>query len=510
MSTKSIPRLVIGGTSSGVGKTTFSMGLMAAFRRRGLRVQPFKVGPDYIDPSYHLAATGTPSRNLDSWMVPREALLELFDRACRGADLAIVEGVMGVFDGHSGREESGSTAQIAKWLGAPVLMLMDAGKMARSAGAMALGYARFDPALRVAGFVLNNVAGETHYGYARDAIESAGIGPVLGYLPRDPGMVLPERHLGLVPTPERALPEGFLDRLVGLIEAHLDVDAILRIAESADSTQHSALSTQNSAPGGQDARAPGRTQHSALSTQHQAGETPALPAELRTQNPEPRTLFPPEPVPARATIAVARDEAFNFYYEDNLDLLEAHGAKLVPFSPLRDPAIPPEADALYLGGGFPEVHAAGLAANEPMGESIRRAVERGMPCYAECGGLMYLTEAIVDAEGARYPMVGLLPGRCSMEKSRLQLAYVETRSLQTSLLGPAGVQARGHEFHWARWDGLDPASGAYRLTNQGDRIEGYARGNLLASFVHLHFGTNPALAPAFVESACAYQRQRLG
>ncbi len=480
-----IPRLVIGGTSSGVGKTTFSMGLMAALRRRGLKVQPFKVGPDYIDPSYHQAATGVPSRNLDSWMLPREALLELFTRACRGADVAMVEGVMGLFDGHSGRDETGSTAQIAKILGAPVLLLMNAGKLARSAGAMALGYARFDPALRVAGFVLNNVAGESHYGYARDAIEAAGLGPVVGYLPRDPRLVLPERHLGLVPTPEVSLPEGFLDRLVELLEAHLDVDAILRMAQSANS--------------------------------HQPAFSPPLVGEGQGERsvPSPQSsvlgpLFPAEPVPARATIAIARDGAFNFYYQDNLDLLEAHGARLLPFSPMDDPSIPPEADALYLGGGFPEMHAARLAANCSMLASVRRAAEAGMPIYAECGGLMYLTRGIVDGAGTNHPMVGLLPGGCSMEGSHLHLAYVEARALRTNLLGPSGTAARGHEFHWSHWEGLDPESGAYQLTNKGNRIEGYARGSLLASFVHLHFGTNPALAPAFVESAHAYRLSRRG
>ncbi|MCL4369406.1 MAG: cobyrinate a,c-diamide synthase [Chloroflexi bacterium] len=485
-----IPRLVIGGTSSGVGKTTFSMGLMAALHRRGLRVQPFKVGPDYIDPSYHQAATGVPSRNLDSWMVPREALLELLARACRGADVAVVEGVMGVFDGFSGREEAGSTAQIAKWLNAPALLLINAGKMARSAGAMALGYARFDPALRVAGFVLNNVAGETHYGYAREAIEATGVGPVLGYLPRDARMVLPERHLGLVPTPERALPEGFLDRLVGLVEAHLDVEAILKIARSAVGSQLSAISYQQSAAGPE-------------------GAVPSpQPSVLATQSPALSPLFPAELVQTRATIAVAQDEAFNFYYQDNLDLLEAHGARLLPFSPLRDRAIPPEADALYLGGGFPEVHASRLSANGSMLESVRRAGEAGMPLYAECGGLMYLTQGIVDGTGTRHTAVGLLPGYCSMEGSRLHLAYVEVSALRATPLGPAGTLARGHEFHWSRWEGLDPDFGAYLLTNRSNRIEGYARGSLLASFVHLHFGANPALAPAFVESARAYREAK--
>ncbi|MGE5620015.1 MAG: cobyrinate a,c-diamide synthase [Sphingomonadaceae bacterium] len=464
-----IPRLVIGGTSSGVGKTTLSAGLMAALRSRGLRVQPFKVGPDYIDPSYHQAAAGAPSRNLDSWMVPEGALMELFPRACEGADVAVVEGVMGVFDGFGGRDDAGSTAEIAKLLNAPVLLTMNVGKMARSAGAMALGYARFDPALRVAGFLLNGVASEGHYQMAREAIEGCGAGPVLGYLPRVPDLQLPERHLGLVPTAERSLPEGFLERLVGLIETHVDVERVLEIARSAASAQR---------------------------------------PEAGTQAPAPGTLFPREPVPPKATIALAADEAFNFYYQDNLDLLRAHGARLLPFSPLRDQAIPPEADALYLGGGFPEMHAGRLSAGRPMLESIRRAAQAGMPIYAECGGLMYLTQGIVDADGGRHPMVGLLPGWCTMEGSRLQMGYVEVASLRPTPLGPAGTRARGHEFHWSRWEGMEPSLGAYRILNQGDRSEGYAQGNLLATFVHLHFGANPGLAPAFVESALTFRRLR--
>jgi cobyrinic acid a,c-diamide synthase len=456
------PTIVIGGVSSGVGKTTVSIGLMAALARRGLRVQPFKVGPDYIDPSYHLAATGIPSRNLDSWMVPRAGLLELFHRACRGADIAVVEGVMGIFDGYSGRDEAGSSAQIAKLLDAPVLLLMDARKMARSAGAMALGYARFDPAMRVGGFLLNGIAGETHYRTVQEAIEGTGVGPVLGYLPRDPILAQPERHLGLVPTPERSLPEGFLDRLVGLVESHFDLDRIIAIA-GADRIE--------------------------------------VAAGFRDGG----TLFPPEPLPQRAVIAFARDEAFNFYYQDNLDLLEDHGARLVPFSPIHDRSIPDEVGALYLGGGFPEMHAAAISQNHAMLAEMRGAVEAGMPIHAECGGLIYLSRGVVDADGSRYPMVGALPGWCSMAGRRLSLGYLEATTLKATPLGPAGTEVRGHEFHYSHWDGQDDDSAAYQITNRTGRVEGYARGNLLASFLHLHFGANPRLAPAFVESAAAYR-----
>ncbi len=465
---------MIAGAASGVGKTTITVGVMAALRRRGVAVQPFKVGPDYIDPSFHMLATGVPSRNLDGWMVPPAALKELFDRACRRADVAVIEGVMGLFDGVGGRDEEGSTAQVAKAVGAPVVLVLDVRGTARSAAAMALGYARFDPGLPLAGFLLNNVGSETHFRWAREAIEATGVGPVLGYLPRRADLKLPERHLGLVPAAENPMPEGFLDRLVELVESHVDLDGLMAIAVS-----RGECGGEGSGDEGGCAPKEGGT------AQDRGG--PAL--------------FPDEPLPPRAVIAVAWDEAFSFYYQDNLDLLEAHGARLVRFSPLRDAEIPPETGALYLGGGFPEMFAAQLAANRGMLESIRGVVRDGLPTYAECGGLMYLCEAIAGMDGRLHEMVGVLPGRCSMEEKRLKLGYLETRSLRDTPLGPSDTLARGHEFHWSRWDGLDPTTAAYALLNQEGRPEGYARGSLLASFVHLHFASNPALAPAFVHAA---------
>ncbi len=470
------PRFVIAGTSSGVGKTTIAVGLLAALRRRGLRVQPFKVGPDYIDPSHHTAAAGVPSRNLDSWMVPRDALQELFVRACVDVDLAVIEGVMGLFDGFSGLDEAGSTAEIAKLLDAPVLLVMDAGRMARSAAAMASGYARFDPDLRVAGFLLNNVAGEKHYALVREAIEAAGVGRVFGYLPRDPELDLPERHLGLIPAPERPISAGYFETLADLIESHVDLDGLLRAVSGRVGELERGGYLQPFSPSPPHPVAPSiRSQHSAL--------------------------FPPAPVSRRAVIAVARDEAFNFYYQDNLDLLEAHGAELAYFSPLRDRALPDGAGAVYLGGGFPEMHATELAGNRPLMEAVRRAVEEGIPVYGECGGLMYLSEGIVDGDGTRYPMVGAVPGWCSMERKRLHLGYVEVRSKVATPLGPAGFVARGHEFHYSLWDGFDPSAGAYSVLNQDGRPEGFARANVLGSFVHIHFAANPNLAPGFVAAA---------
>lgn len=452
-----VPRLVIGGATSGVGKTTVATGIMAALTRRGLRVQPFKAGPDYIDPSYHTRATGLPSRNLDTWMLSEAAVRELFARASRGADVALVEGVMGLFDGYSGLDEGGSTAQLAKLLRAPVLLVLDAGKMARSAAAMALGYARFDPGLTLAGVLLNFLGGETHYRWAREAVEDLGGIPVVGYLPRDPELHMGERHLGLIPMAERKTLGALLDRLVETIERHVDLDRVLALARA-------------------------------------AGPLPEPPAQI----------FPPVPSPAVATIAVARDEAFSFYYPENLELLEAHGARIAFFSPMRDHALPTGAQGLYMGGGFPEVYAKDLTANASLLREVRAAAAAGMPIYAECGGLMYLCEGIEDFDGARHPMAGLVPGWARMRVDRLHLGYLEAEAQAPSVVAEPGARVRGHEYHWAEWAAPPgrECPPAYRIVNQGGRPEGFAHRNLLASFLHVHFGAAPHMAARLV-AACA-------
>ena len=448
-------RLVVGGTWSGVGKTTLATGLMAALRARGLAVQPFKVGPDYIDPSYHTLACGRPSRNVDTWMVSPEAAQELFQRACAGAHVAVIEGVMGLFDGHSGLDDTGSTAHVARLLDAPVVLVMDVGSTCRSAAAVALGFSRLDPRVRVAGFILNRIGSQKHYQWTREAVEGETGLPVLGYLPKDAELHIPERHLGLVPTAERDRLEGFLARLQRVVEAHLDLERIVDIASS-------------------------------------AGPLPV---------PE-RSVFPPEPLSARLTLAVARDEAFSFYYQDNLDLLEAYGARLANFSPLHDAALPPEARGVYLGGGFPEVYAAQLSANESMLGSIRDAARRGLPIYGECGGLMYLSEGITDFEGRRFPMVGLVPRWSAMQRKRVILGYVEVEARAWSILARQGARMRGHVFHWSDIEPFPPEVSAYGVLGPEPRWEGYLKDNILASYVHLHFGGAPELARRLVE-ACA-------
>jgi cobyrinic acid a,c-diamide synthase len=469
-------RLVIAGTHSGVGKTTITVGLIDALRRhrrgRDLTVQPFKVGPDYIDPTYHTLAAGRPCRNLDTWMLPPERVRAQFARAACTADLAVIEGVMGLYDGSSYEDECGSTAEVAKLLGAPVLLVLDAGKQARSAGAVALGYQHFDRDTPLAGIIVNRVAGDSHGQGIATAVERATGLPVLGWLPREAHLHVPERHLGLIPTAEPGRWLEFAQAAGAAVARHLDLDRLLALA-----SQATPLPEQGAGP-------------------------LAGPQVIGGGN--------------RPVIAVARDEAFHFTYEDNLDLLRGAGAEIVYFSPLRDEALPPRTAGVILSGGFPEVHAERLAANRAMHAAIRVAHQLGLPIYAECGGLMYLTEAIRDGDRGTHPMVALLPGLCRMG-DRPVLGYRVARSAAAAVgdswfLG-AGETVRGHEFHYSTWEGrpadLPPAY--YLLPRLGaaeeeeeQSPEGACLGSLWASYVHVHFGARPELAERFVR-ACRLQ-----
>ncbi|NQT74594.1 MAG: cobyrinate a,c-diamide synthase [Chloroflexi bacterium] len=447
------PRLIIAGTESGVGKTTIATGIMAALKNRGLRVQPFKVGPDYIDPTYHALATGLPSRNLDSWMLSHDAIAELFERAARKADVSVIEGVMGLFDGHSGSDEEGSTAEVAKILSAPVVLIINAGKMARSAAAVALGYARYDPVLDLEGFIINNVGSERHFEWVKEAIEQATSIPVLGYLPKDAQFEMQERHLGLIPTVEN-VGDRFIEPLCRQIEKTLSLDQLVEIARSAK----------------------------------------PVPAHGHVP-----LLFPINPLLQTVNIAYAWDEAFSFYYQDNLDLLEAYGARLIPFSPLDDKALPLDTQGVYIGGGFPEIYAERLSKNQAMLDSLREAADKCIPIYGECGGLMYLSQGITDFEGNRYQMVGLVPCESIMKNRLTRMGYVEFELNQDTILGSKGMRLRGHEFHWSEMEG-QLSSPANRIIHPRTGNEGFVNGNVLASYVHLHFGTDPNLASNFIES----------
>jgi cobyrinic acid a,c-diamide synthase len=447
--------LLVAGTHSGCGKTSVALGLMAALRGKGLRVQPFKVGPDFIDPGLHELAAGRPSHNLDGWMLPRSTVEDIFARYAADADVAVVEGVMGLFDGFSATSEEGSSAEIAKWLGLPVLLVVDARAMARSAAAMVKGYAEFDAGLPFAGAVMNRVGSEHHGKALADAVEAAGFA-CLGLLPRREEITLPSRHLGL--TTARDLPDGEarIQELGTWLAQHMDLDGLL-------------------------ARLP--------------DASPATPAD------------PPLPT-HRARIGVARDAAFCFYYGENLRLLEQAGAELVFFSPMADKDLPPDLGGLYLGGGYPELNAPDLAQNAGLRRQIAAFCASGRPVLAECGGFMYLMESLTTVNGQIFPMAGVYPFRAVMNERRAALGYRQVTTSQDSLLGPAGTLARGHEFHYSRLEDADYDQAELYLVEdrrgRSDRPEGFVRDGVLGSYIHLHFGSGPHLAANFV-SACARQ-----
>lgn len=454
--------IVIAGTHSGVGKTTVTLGLLAALKRRGWRVAPFKVGPDFIDPGHHSAVTGCISRNLDGWMLSQAYNRSCFARHAAGADLAVVEGVMGLFDGFSGSDEAGSTAQMAKWLGLPVLLVVDAASMARSAAALVQGFERFDPALSFAGVLFNNLGSRGHYTYLKEAVQAHVKIPCLGGLGRNDAVKMPERHLGLVTAQDRPLSASQIDALARWIETHLDLDALL-------------------------ARLPEVKLNAAA--MEQAAENDQSPVR----------------------IGVARDAAFCFYYQDNLDLLTQAGAQLVPFSPLRDNGLPDRLAGLYLGGGYPELHAAGLAENRAMRQAVYDAGQNGMPIYGECGGFMYLCRELTDPDGKIYPMTGCFPFRTRMHSNLRTLGYREIVLSKESILGPKGMTARGHEFHYSDIDSASDAgsvSTTYKVAGrkgQAMQKEGYCNNRIQGGYIHLHFGSRPEIAKSFTESCRVYR-----
>jgi cobyrinic acid a,c-diamide synthase len=444
--------LVVTGVGSGVGKTSITLGLLAALRRRGLAVQPFKVGPDFIDPGLHAVVTGRPSYNLDGWMCGRQRVLDVLTRAAGDADVALIEGVMGCFDGVDGASDDGSTAQIAKWLGAPVVLVLDAAALARSAAAVVLGFERFDPDLRVAGVIANRVGGATHARWIAEAIGAACRAEFLGGIAYDPSLTLPERHLGLHTAADGALTGDLTRRLADAVERGVNLDRLLALAGP---------------------------------------------------------LAPPTPAVSRnrVRIGVARDAAFQFYYAENLELLQGAGAELVWWSPLTDADVP-DVDGLYFGGGYPELHAGALAENSSVRKAVRRFAEAGRPIYAECGGLMFLAESLEDLEGRVHPMVGVLPAAVRMRPHGLTIGYAEVTLQADGPLGAAGTVVRGQEFHAST---LGPVPAAIRRVYRvrapggGERAEGFVVGRTLMSYLHLHFASNPAVATAFVD-ACAARR----
>ena len=448
-----IPRIVVAGTQSGVGKTTIVSGLLMELRKRGKKVQSYKVGPDYIDPGYHALASGRPCHNLDSWLMPQERLLSLFGSTSRGMDLAVVEGVMGLFDG--GRGGVASTAAIARLIGAPVVLVVNCRSAGESIAAVVLGFQQYDPGVKIAGVILNQIGSDTHEQMVTEALQRIGV-RVLGVIRRTENLKVQERHLGLVPVTENSA-DAVLEHIHAAIAGHIDIEALIDIAAQAGCVD---LPRENSLP------------------------------ERRS-----------------ARIGVAQDEAFSFYYPESLRVLEEMGAELVPFSPLRDTALP-EVDGLLLGGGFPEMFLDQLSGNLAMHQSIREAAKKRMPMIAECGGYMYLCRQVTSFEGRDYLMTGLIPEVCRMEKRLQTVGYVEATALADNVLCKAGESLRGHEFHFSRMesaDSPDEKQPAFLMTKNRTGAQyraGFADQSLVASYLHIHFAGNLPAARRFV-ACCA-------
>ena len=437
---------------------------MAALVKRGLHVAPFKVGPDFIDPGHHTRVTGIISRNLDGWMLSQEDNLQCYYHHTRKADIAVVEGVMGVFDGYDGKSEAGSTAQMAKWLHLPVILVVDARSMARSAAALVSGFEKFDRNLDYAGVLFNHVGSGRHLQYLKEALEGHVDMPCLGGVKRDQDVSIPERHLGLVTPQDYILSDTSIARLAALIEGSIDLDRFLEnliASESHDSPTIRRTQIQGNKP----------------------------------------------------KIGVARDNAFCFYYQDNLDLMASCGAELVYFSPIQDPIPPPDIDGLYLGGGYPELFAQKLAGNITMREAIRTHSQAGMPIYGECGGFMYLSRQLVDIDGNIYPMTDCFPIVTRMLANLKTLGYRKVKFNNKSILGAPGDVVRGHEFHYSEIiGGADRLNTDYRVCARkgiDETEEGYRVKNTLGSYIHLHFGSSKEAARHFVESCRNYRNERM-
>jgi len=442
-----------------VGKTSLTLGIVRAMRRRGMRVQTFKVGPDFLDPTYLAAASGRTCYNLDGWMTGRDYVRSLFARACGDADLAVIEGVMGLFDGAEADSLEGSSAQVAAWLDSPVLLVANAHGASRSLAAAVRGFASFEPSVRVAGVIANRCGSDRHVEGLRMSLRAASCPPLVGAIPRDALPALQHRHLGLLTADADTLTEQTLEALADAAERCVELDAVIALARA---------------------------------------DRKHLDHEGRTRD---------HKDPTRCRIGVARDRAFHFYYPDNLEALRAAGAELAEFSPLTDRELPEGVDALYFGGGYPEVHAAELAANAPMRTAVREFADRGGCIYAECGGLIYLGRTLRGLDGASHRMAGVLPVVTRMLERLRTLGYVEVELAADAAWGSAGQRLRGHEFHYSEIESDELAAGgwerAYRLNRRrgGDeRSEGFQRGRVLASYVHLHWASRPEAAGRLVDA----------
>ncbi|MCE7791601.1 cobyrinate a,c-diamide synthase [Salipaludibacillus sp. CUR1] len=450
-------RLVIAGTGSGAGKTTLTIGLMAAFKQKGYTVQGFKCGPDYIDPSYHTAVTGRKSRNLDSWMQGRNVLKEVLAYGSKGADISIIEGVMGLYDGKDPASDEGSTADISVITDTPVILVVDCSAMARSAAAIVHGFQTFNRQVNVAGVIANRTGSEGHYKLVKQAIEQECGVPVVGYLNKDDQLTMPERHLGLIPSVERGELNTYFEELGHTVSETVDVNRLYAVAETAP--------VPEAGPG----------------------------------------LFDRKREPV-ITLAVARDTAFNFYYEENLELLEAYGAELVYFSPVAGEELPEGVHGLYIGGGFPEIFAKELSGQEGVKASVREAIHKGMPVFAECGGYMFLSRSIKTVNGEEYEMAGVIPGTMAMTGRLQALGYREAAGCSGNFLLSSGETVKGHEFHYSAYSPDNPLDTAFRSVGRGGtHLEGVLMKNVVAGYTHLYFPSNPAVPERFINKCAEWK-----
>lgn len=460
------PRLLIAGAHSGVGKSSITLALVAALRQRGLKVQTFKVGPDYLDPSHLAHVSGRPCFNLDGWMTDKNYLEELFVTVSADADISLIEGVMGLFDGSSSDSLRGCSGEIATWLKAPVALVVNTHGMARSIAALVKGYNEFESGVKLAGVLANRCGSLSHVALLEKVLKNSDQPPLLGAIRRDSLPVLPSRHLGLISAEEHRLDEQTIVELADAAETQIDIDLLLHTAQMAEPLpQQPALSTFA------------------------------------------------EPV-LKVRLAIARDEAFQFYYADMFAALERQGCTPVPFSPLHDNCLPEDIDGLYLGGGYPEVHAQVLSENRTMLRAVSDFCASGKPVYAECGGLIYLSQGVVEEE-QRFPLVATMPVWTKMLKKRKALGYVEVTLEHDSLFGHCGASFRGHEFHYSELieapTGQDGWQTVYRLKQNRTgncSAEGYQKENILASYAHLHLASRPKALTRFVEHMKATSDRR--
>lgn len=459
------PRFILAGTNSGVGKTTITLGLLNGFHRKGVKIQPFKSGPDYIDPAFHTFVTGNASRNLDAWLLPEDNIRRLMVKSGYDKDLSIIEGVMGFYDGHSVHKKVGSTAHLSKILEAPVVLIINGSGISTSAAAIVHGFKTFDPNVNIAGVIINMVNSQRHYDILKEAIEDMAGVKCYGYLKKNPEMNLSSRHLGLIPSYEVDALKEKIDLISDMMDETIDFDGLLALGQEAPII-----------------------------------ETEKLEVEKIVD----------------LTIGVAMDKAFNFYYKDNLDMLEALGAKLVHFSPLEDEKLPEGLDGLYVGGGFPEIFAGELSANKSMLASVKDYIEGDMPVYAECGGLMYMCQSIVDLEGKSYEMVGVIENTSTMTGRLKRFGYVEASLNEDTIIGKSGTAFRAHEFHRSELSVCDDDHMQYDVEKDrgnGDVKRwncGYSYKNFLGGYAHIHFYNNLELPVNFLKTCQRIKEQKNG